>query len=86
LLAVQAIAAEIHAADAPRSAAEAWNEPTLRRQCRQASALMTRQALQWRKQLRLVRETRFEAIDDHEQAEAERSQSTEQPDSSIYMG
>jgi len=58
LLAVQAVAAEAHASDCLQSVGQFRDDFARVAQCRAQSALMIRQAMQLRKELRLVQEER----------------------------
>lgn len=70
LLAIQAIASEAHARDALRGASQHHHDLDQVRRSRAQSAMMTRQAAQARKELRIAQETRWEAERQH-QAETE---------------
>ncbi len=61
LLAIQAVASEAHALDALSGASLHHHDPVQVQRSRAQSALMTRQAAQARKELRITQEARWEA-------------------------
>jgi len=68
LLAVQAIAAEAHASDALQSVHQHRDDFRRVAQCRAQSALMIRQGMALRKELRAVQAIRLDALREHEEA------------------
>ncbi len=68
LLAVQAIAAEAHASDALQSVHQHRDDFQRVSQCRAQSALMIREAMAVRKELRTMQKSRLEALLAHEEA------------------
>lgn len=70
LLAIQAVASEAHALDALSGASLHHHDPVRLQRSRAQSALMTRQAAQARKELRITQEARWEA-ERQRQAETE---------------
>jgi len=89
LLAIQAIASEAHARDALRGASQHHHDPDQVRQSRAQSAMMTRQAAQARKELRIMQEARWDAerqrAAETEAAEREAEESAQRADEAMVV-